>query len=239
MGASAKMGRMWSGLQIRALLPFRATYAVLAALFMLGTLTSLPTEAAGGSKVGKTKAEVKTRKKPGKRLSARAAAAKARAEAYAKAQADAIASARAAVFVFDGDDSAPLRAHVIRLLRANGMHVQTDLRPTDTAEQFRDMAAALDLAVYVHGRVRDTPRGRSQATITIRSGVTGQTIATARFEDERHELASSVEQGLWQKVKGPIGRTCLAALKPRRHNAPTKIEAGTPIEDPPTQSDGS
>lgn len=176
--------------------------------------------------------------KSAKRLSRRAAA-KARAEARAQAEADAIAAGKAAVFAFEGDETEPLRTRVVRLLKANGMRVQTDLRPNDTAEQYRDMAATLNLAVYVHGRVRDTSRGRSFATITVRSGVTGRTIASANFESDRRGLLAMVEEGLWSKVKAPLGRACVDALKPRRHNAPMRIEAGTPIEDSPRGMDGS
>jgi hypothetical protein len=197
-------------------------------------------EAAPRSKPSKGKVEAKANRRPTGRLSARAAAAKARAEARAKAEADAIAASKAAVFAFDGDETEPLRMQVVRLLRAKGMRVQTDLRPTDTADQFRDMAVALDLAIYVHGRVHDTPRGRSTVTITIRSGVTGWKVASASFEGERRELPSIVEEGLWQRVMALLGRACVDARKPgRRHNAPMRIEAGTPLEDAPPRTNGT
>jgi hypothetical protein len=215
---------------------------------LLALALSAPAQASTGQKPAQAmgKASAKAQKKaakpgkPAKRLPARAAAAKARAETRAKAEADAIAAGKAAVFVFQGDESEPLRRHVIRLLRANGMRVQTDLRPNDTAEQFRDMAAALDLAVYVHGRVKDAPSGRSLVTITIRSGVTGRTVATASFAGQRRELSTMIEDGLWQKVRAPLARACLDAhSKPRRHNAPMRIEAGTPLEDAPRRADGT
>jgi hypothetical protein len=214
----------------------------IALVFALAVASGVLAEAATGARPNKSKVQAenkKNKKKPIRRLSARATAVKARAEAHRKTQADAIASGKAAVFVFDGDQTEPLRTGVVRLLKANGMRVRTDLRPNDTAVQFRDMAAALNLAVYVHGRVKELPGGRSLATIAIRSGVTGQRIASASFQGERRELTSMVEQGLWDKVKGPVGRTCVLALKPRRHSAPMRIEAGTPIEDAPRSAEGS
>jgi len=213
-------------------------------LVALTLLAAGPAEAAPGQKLGKATVQAKAKRKPAsstkpaKRLSRRAAAT-ARAEARAKVEADAIAAGKAAVFAFEGDETEPLRTRVVRLFKANGMRVQTDLRPNDTAEQFRDMAAALKLAVYVHGRIKETPRGRWFATITLRSGVTGRKIAAASFEGDRRELLAMVEDGLWQKVRAPLGRACVDALKPRRHNAPMKIEAGTPIEDMPRRADGS
>jgi hypothetical protein len=206
------------------------------------TTTRASRSKAGKAKVqanAHAKAHANTRnKKPSNRLS-RQAAAKAKAEARAKAEADAIAAGKAAVFVFEGDETEPLRMKVVRLLKANGMRVQTDLRPNDTSEQYRDLAATLNLAIYVHGRVKDAPGGRAFATITIRSGVTGRTIASASFEGDRRGLVGMVEEGLWTKVKAPLARACVAALKPRRHNAPMRIEAGTPIEDAPRRAEGS
>jgi hypothetical protein len=217
---------------------------ILSGLLSLALLTAAPSRASTRQRPAKAapKAQKKAAKpgKPAKRLSARAAAAKARAEARAKAEADAIAAGKAAVFTFQGDESEPLRKQVVRLLQANGMRVQTDLRPNDTAEQFRDMAAALNLAIYVHGRVKDAPNGRSLVTITIRSGVTGRTIATATFAGERRELLAMLADDLWQKVRAPLARACVdAQSKPRRHNAPMRIEAGTPLEDAPRRTDGT
>ena len=212
---------------------FRTQRCVLGMLLALAVAASGPAQAAARSKSGKAPVVAKSKKKNSKRLAARAAA-------RAKAEAEAIAAGRAAVFAFEGDETEPLRWQVVRLLRANGLRVQTDLRPTDTAEQFRDMAAALNLAVYVHGRIADAHGGHSVATVTFRSGVTGQKIATAIFQGKRRELVPMVEQGLWERVRSPLARACIEARRPgRRHNAPMRIEAGTPIEDTPRGSDGT
>lgn len=227
----------------------RAHRCVLGTLLMLAVAAGAPAQAATRSKSSKASvsASASAKKKRGKRLSARAAAraraeaaAKAKAEARAKAEADAMVGGKAAVFAFEGDETEPLRWQVVRLLRANGLRVQTDLRPTDTAEQFRDMAAALNLAVYVHGRIQDAPGGRSVATVTLRSGVTGLAIASASFQGKRRQLVPMVEEGLWQRVRSPLARACIEARRPgRRHNAPMRIEAGTPIEDTPRGSGGT
>jgi hypothetical protein len=207
-----------------------------------------PAHAAKRSKTSKAPVAASAKKKPktGKRVSGRLSAkarakeaAKARAEARAKAEAEAIAGGKVAVFAFDGDEGEPVRRQVVRLLQANGVRVRTDLRPNDTAEQFRDMAAALDLAVYLHGRITDAPHGHSAVTVTLRSGVSGRAITSARFEGKRRELAPMVEQGLWEKMKSPLARACIEARKPsRRHNAPMRIEAGSPVEDQPLQAKG-
>ncbi len=206
-------------------------------LVAIAVVEPVAAEASPRSHKAKTHMRAKPKSRSGKHLSARAAA-RARLEARAKAEADAVAAGKAAVFAFEGDESEPLRREVVRLLRANGMRVQTDLRPTDTAEQFRDMAAALNLAVYVHGRVKDSPGGHAAVRITIRSGVTGRTIAAASFEGQRRELGALVEEGLWRRVRRPLAQACIAARRPRHHNAPMRIEAGTPIEDAPRWSQG-
>lgn len=215
----------------------RSSWLAALALLFLVLGTSSPIEAATRGKA-KGSAHLRAKKHAGRHLS-RKAAARARLEAQRKAEAEAVAGRKAAVFTFEGDETEPLRLQVVRLLRANGMHVQTDLRPTDTAEQFRDMAAALNLAIYVHGRLKSAPGGQAALLITIRSGVTGRKIATASFQGRRHELAPLVEEGLWQRVRRPLVRACIDAHGPRRHNAPMRIEAGTPIEDDPRWREGT
>lgn len=156
------------------------------------------------------------------------------AEARARAEAEAIATKKAAVFAFEGEGSEQLRDHVVRVFEDNRMQVAIDLRAPDRsrylAEQFRDMAAALDLSVYVHGRIKSQSRERAVATIVVRSGVTGRPIAHVRFEASRRELLGEVREKLWDKVRTVVARACAEASRGRRrHNKPTRIEAGTPL----------
>lgn len=141
---------------------------------------------------------------------------------------------KVAIFAFDGDGADVLHEQVVRLFRANRMDVATNLRAPDrsryVAEQFRDMGAALDLSVYVQGRIKNRPADRALAIITLRSGVTGQTIATARFEGARQTLPGEVREKLWKKVHRAVTRACSDSNRGhRRHNKPTRIEAGTPL----------
>src|SRR5262249_12446681 len=62
-------------------------------------------------------------------------------------------SGKVAVFEFKGDDAALVHEGVVGALRARGLAVTTSLRPVDSAEQYREMAATLDLAAYVDGAV--------------------------------------------------------------------------------------
>jgi hypothetical protein len=147
---------------------------------------------------------------------------------------DVIARKKVAIFAFDGDGAESLHEQVVRLFRANHMDVATNLRAPDrsryVAEQYRDMAAALDLSVYVQGRIKERSADKAVATIIVRSGVTGQTIANVRFEGARHALAGEVREKLWQKVHRAVARACSdASHGRRRHNKPTRIEAGTPL----------
>jgi hypothetical protein len=223
----------------------RCYLTLMATILLMGPISFVEAAPKRSQAKIQTKAKKQTKGKKKAKPNVRALA-KARAEEKAREkariEASAIAAAKAAVFLFEGDETEPLRMQVVRLLNSNGMSVDTTLRSPDTAEQFRDMGAALNLAVYVHGRVRDSANGRAVATIVFRSGVTGRQIATARFEGERRRLVPDVEEGLWNRVKGPLTRACVDATKPnrRRHNAPMRIEAGTPIEDSPRRmQDGS
>ena len=133
-----------------------------------------------------------------------------------------------AVFAFDGDDVTNVHKHVVMVLSNQGLHVDTSLRPVQTAEEFRDMGATLDLAAYVHGHIKELPADKAEATITVRSGVTGRTIATMKLVGYRRGLRFDVEEKLWSNVGKAILRACKEAAKPRRPiNAPMHIEAGT------------
>jgi len=147
------------------------------------------------------------------------------------ADGSALPDAKIAVMPFEGDDSEPLRSHVIKLFIERGLKVSSTLKPQDNATQYRDMGAALDLAVYVHGRIKDTTPEHAVATVTIRSGVTGRPVATATFNGFRRGLPFDVEEKLWERVGTAFKRACAEAAKPgvRRHSEPMRIEAGTPL----------
>jgi hypothetical protein len=140
------------------------------------------------------------------------------------------ASGKIAVLPFEGEDPYFVRKHVIQALTDRGMRVDSSLRSADTAEQYRDMGAALDLAVYLHGHIKDTTADHAAATITIRSGVTGRKITTVTFNGYRRGLPFDVEEQLWDRVGTAIKRACAEASKAvRHHNEPMRIEAGTPL----------
>jgi hypothetical protein len=141
-----------------------------------------------------------------------------------------VASGKVAVLAFEGDDSEPLRKHVIKVFVDRGIQVNSTLKAQDGPTQYRDMGAALNLAIYVHGKIKDTTPDRAVATVTIRSAVTGRPMATATFNGFRRGLPFDVEEKLWDRVAPAYKRACIEASKPnRRHSKPLHIEAGTPL----------
>jgi hypothetical protein len=147
-------------------------------------------------------------------------------------------SGKVAVFGFTGDGAARVQQVVVSTLRTRGLQVTTSLRPVDSAEQYREMAAALRLAAYIDGTV-GADGSRGQATVNVRSGMTGRRIASLRFSGERSALASDVGNGLWPRTGPQLARLCAEAAKPRKGSGrgPMRINAGTPIE--PTARDDS
>lgn len=134
---------------------------------------------------------------------------------------------KVAVFTFSGDDVyEPIRAAVVRALRRHGLNVTATLRPVDSAAQYREMSYALDLALFVEGEL--TGQGKRQsAQIRLRSGLTGQRIATATFKGPTPKIVGAVERSLWARVGPTVTRTCTKAAKPRRpESEPLRIEAG-------------
>jgi hypothetical protein len=137
---------------------------------------------------------------------------------------------KVAVFGFTGEDAERVQEVVVSTLRTRGLEVTTTLRPVDSAEQYREMAATLRLAAYIDGSVGGAG-ARGQATVRVRSGVTGRRIASVRFSGERSALAADVGSGLWPRTGSKLVHLCGEAAKPNkgpRHAL--RIEAGTPIE---------
>ena len=134
------------------------------------------------------------------------------------------------MFGFTGEGAGRVQQVVVSTLRTRGLQVTTSLRPVDSAEQYREMAATLQLAAYIDGAVGGAgPRG--QATVHVRSGVTGRRIASVRFSADRGALADDVGSGLWPRTGGQLTRLCAAAAKPRKGGRRAlRIDAGTPVE---------
>jgi hypothetical protein len=165
------------------------------------------------------------------------AKASASAEARVGAGADVVAASKIALLDFHGDSVEQIRGQVLKVLKTKVREVSTNLRPPDTTEQYRDMGAALDLALYVHGQIKDTGKDQSVLTIDLRSGVNGRKLTSVKFTGSRRKLYADAEDELWKRIEKPFGRACLEASKAvRHHNAPMHIEAGTPIEDSAARS---
>jgi hypothetical protein len=139
-------------------------------------------------------------------------------------------SGKVAVFGFTGDGAARVQQVVVSTLRTRGLQVTTSLRPVDSAEQYREMAATLRLAAYIDGTVGGAG-SQGQATVLVRSGITGRRIASVRFSGERSALAADVGSGLWPRTGSQLARLCAEAAKPRKGGrGALRINAGTPIE---------
>ncbi len=139
---------------------------------------------------------------------------------------------KVAVMGFEGDGANPLRARVVRLLRAKGLKVVTSLRPVDTPEQYREMADTLVLVAFLDGEASEDG-DQASVTVHVRSGVSGLRVASATLAGERRKLPATIDKELWAQLAPPLSRICADAAKPRkREREPMRIEAGTPLENP-------
>jgi hypothetical protein len=143
------------------------------------------------------------------------------------------------VFTFAGEGGHRVQQQVVSSLRAKGLKVITNLRPVDSAEQYREMAVTLNLVAYVDGEYVGEG-DQASATVYVRSGVTGLRAASTTFAGERRTLVADVGKGLWDRLSPDLSRLCADAAKPRKaERAPLRIEAGTPLENRPAGADGS
>jgi hypothetical protein len=143
------------------------------------------------------------------------------------------ARGKVAVFVFKGDDFfEPIRAAVVRTLRKQQLNVTAELRPADGPAQYREMSYASKLAVFIDGEVSGQG-SRQIVIIRLRSGVTGQYFASAKFSGSTPELVGTIGGALWARVGPAIIRACTSVAKPRRREfEPMYIEAGSPLDAP-------
>ncbi len=141
------------------------------------------------------------------------------------------------VFTFAGEGGHLVQRQVVNTLRAKGLKVITNIRPVDSAEQYREMAVTLNLVAYVDGEFVGEG-DQASATVYVRSGVTGLRAVSTTFAGERRTLVAEVGKGLWERVSPDLARLCADAAKPRKaERAPLRIEAGTPLPNRPSDED--
>ena len=147
---------------------------------------------------------------------------------------------KVAVFAFQGDDVyQPVREAVVKLLRRRGLNVTASLRPVDSASQYRELSQTLNLAVYIDGEV--TGDGDHQtAVIRLRSGMSGQRIASVRFTGPTKKIVADLRGKLWTRVGPTVTRACAGVSKPRQQERePLRIEAGSSVDDNTEDADDS
>jgi hypothetical protein len=180
----------------------------------------------------KTSTATRTRTRTGKTSKANSKKDKA-AVAVAKPEPLPPPKGKVAVLAFEGDGANPLRARVVRLLRAKGLKVVTTLRPVDTPEQYREMADTLVLVAFLDGEASEDG-DQASVTVHVRSGVSGLRIASATLAGERRKLPATIDKELWGQLSPPLSRVCTDAAKPhKREREPMRIEAGTPLDNTP------
>ena len=141
------------------------------------------------------------------------------------------------IFPFAGEGGQRVQQQVIGVLRAKGMKLITNVRPVDSAEQYREMAMTLNLVGYVDGEYAGDGE-QASATVYIRSGVTGLRATSTTFAGERRTLPAEVGKALWERIAPDLSKVCVEAAKPRKlEHPPLRIEAGTPLENHPGASD--
>jgi len=140
------------------------------------------------------------------------------------------------VFTFEGEGAHRVQQQVVSSLRAKGLKVITNLRPLDSAEQYREMAATMNFVAYLDGEyIGDGDQ--ASATVYVRSGVTCLRSTSTTFAGERRTLPTEVAKGLWERISPDLSRLCADAAKPRKlERAPLRIEAGTPLENRPVDA---
>ena len=180
-------------------------------------------------------AAARAKKKPAAAPSAKSKSV-ARAQPQPKAPALPMPQGKFAVFTFAGEGGHRVQQQVVSSLRAKGLKVITNLRPVDSAEQYREMAVTLNLVAYLDGEYVGEG-DQASATVYVRSGVTGLRAVSTTFAGDRRTLPTEIGKGLWDRISPDLSKLCADAAKPRKaERAPLRIEAGTPLENRPADA---
>ena len=208
----------------------------LAAVLVAATVGALATRAAA-------KPPAKAAKQTGKKPSAKQADAKTKgcppvvaAKAPPPKEEPTVApGSKVATFAFTNDAGEAVRKQVHHVLKAKGLKVDTSLRPLfDNAEQFRETATQLALVGYIDGEV-ESDRAGGSATIFFRDASTGLRSWSFTFTGDRRQLPATIGKQLWEQLLPALGRASatLSASPRKLEREPLRIEAGTPLPDPP------
>lgn len=145
------------------------------------------------------------------------------------------AKTKVAVFPFAGDDVyEPVRAAVVRTLRRRALNVTANLRPVDSAIQYREMSTTLNVVAFVEGDMQG--EGKAQkAHIRLRSGTTGRPMASATFTGTTPKIVADVQRTLWNRLGPAVSRARATAARGRRQGRPlerepTRIDASSPTD---------
>jgi hypothetical protein len=143
---------------------------------------------------------------------------------------------KVAFFHFRGQDLADLEAPVSKALRAHGLTVLTELRPVDLPDQFRELAATLDLIAYVDGTVTPMRDERIRVALAVRSGYSGRKVARLSVVATPEDFPAKLDELFWKRFGPALVRARADAEKPRRRTrAPMQIDASSPMESGPTR----
>jgi hypothetical protein len=181
-------------------------------------------------------AAARAKKKPAPAPSAKSKSVTRTQQPQPKAPALPVPQGKFAVFTFAGEGGHRVQQQVVSSLRAKGLKVITNLRPVDSAEQYREMAVTLNLVAYLDGEYVGEG-DQASATVYVRSGVTGLRAVSTTFAGERRTLPTEIGKGLWDRISPDLSKLCADAAKPRKaERAPLRIEAGTPLENRPADA---
>ncbi len=93
--------------------------------------------------------------------------------------------------------------------------------------------------MFVEGELKGEGARRS-AVIRLRSGVTGRTIASAKFAGPTPKIVGDVGHTLWTRVGPTMMRACASASRERQQERESlRIEAGNAVEDSTPGTDES
>lgn len=141
-----------------------------------------------------------------------------------------------AVQPIGGEQGAPMRALVSRIVRGRGFRAMTNLPHYDGTGQYPALAREHHLTAFVTGDVEE--RGKwASITFLVWNGVSGSVIGRWTTSGPSGGLARAVGRGFWSHLGPAVQRAVPPPLPIDQQQAPTmRIDASESLRDEPIAS---
>jgi hypothetical protein len=136
---------------------------------------------------------------------------------------------RVSVQPIDGEAGPALRQLVVRLLRARGYRVVTNIARVDGTGQYLSLARDHRLNAFVTGDV-EQGKHRSSITFLVWDGATGSVVGRWSASAPAKRMGAAIGKGFWKHLGSAFDGAQPPPSDELPEAPPMRIDAGTPLD---------